>query len=346
MSSGCGVNHLISYLSTQGLGVSAHGSSTCRVTCRSTRCRCICNRSMLIDMWVVWCRSACNQPTNQTCGRRGVILHDILILLTAMWSTRCRRACNRSHAERHTGCHNLKEFLFVLRVVQGRTFRVRHAFEVPVTWKFDHGRRRGIVMMLLVSTMEFRVLGHIGWILGTRGYCRAVTIACLISNARMIRGKESYFAARKVARVCPQAARQRGCIKHDLYGEVARKHALSCDALLGLHVSILDVLARVPLWLRVSHSGFPREVSSDDYYCCYVIVRFRYGLKSLRPRSNGTVNSCSVTLTGSSLARHVALPDHGVGLDGHSCSCLIVGWPVGLSSPTLGLGRFVGLVLV
>ncbi|WZY93885.1 hypothetical protein YC2023_066214 [Brassica napus] len=43
-----------------------------------------------------------------------------------------------------------------------------------------------------------------------------------------------------------------------------------------------------------------------------------------------------VTLTGLSLARHVALPDHGVGLDGQSCSCLIVGWPVGLSSPTLG----------
>ena len=46
-----------------------------------------------------------------------------------------------------------------------------------------------------------------------------------------------------------------------------------------------------------------------------------------------------VTLAGSSLTRHVALPDHGVGLDGQSCSCLIVGWPVGLSSPTLGVGR-------
>ncbi|KAF3577182.1 hypothetical protein DY000_02030793 [Brassica cretica] len=42
-----------------------------------------------------------------------------------------------------------------------------------------------------------------------------------------------------------------------------------------------------------------------------------------------------VTLTGLSLARHVALPDHGVGLDGQSCSCLIVG----LSSLTLGVGR-------
>ena len=46
-----------------------------------------------------------------------------------------------------------------------------------------------------------------------------------------------------------------------------------------------------------------------------------------------------VTLTGSFLTRHVALPDHGVGLDGHLCSCLIVGWPIGLSSPTLGVGR-------
>ncbi|KAF2558230.1 hypothetical protein F2Q68_00015279 [Brassica cretica] len=46
-----------------------------------------------------------------------------------------------------------------------------------------------------------------------------------------------------------------------------------------------------------------------------------------------------VTLTGSSLARRVALPDHGVGLDGQSCSCLIVGLPVGLLSPTLGVGR-------
>ncbi|WZZ27222.1 hypothetical protein YC2023_010623 [Brassica napus] len=49
-----------------------------------------------------------------------------------------------------------------------------------------------------------------------------------------------------------------------------------------------------------------------------------------------------VTLAGSSLTRHVALPDHGVGLDGQSCSCLIVGWPVGLSSPTLGVGRRFG----
>ena len=53
-----------------------------------------------------------------------------------------------------------------------------------------------------------------------------------------------------------------------------------------------------------------------------------------------------MTLTGLSLVHHVVLPNHGVGLDGQSCSCLIVGWPVSLSSPTLGVGRFVGHVLV
>ena len=48
-----------------------------------------------------------------------------------------------------------------------------------------------------------------------------------------------------------------------------------------------------------------------------------------------------MTLTGLSLAHHVALPDHSVGLEGQLCSCLIVGWPVGLSSPTLGVGLLV-----
>ncbi|KAF3514258.1 hypothetical protein F2Q69_00005854 [Brassica cretica] len=46
-----------------------------------------------------------------------------------------------------------------------------------------------------------------------------------------------------------------------------------------------------------------------------------------------------VTLTGSSLTRHVALPDHGVGLDGQSCSCLIVRWLVGGVTVTLLMSR-------
>ncbi|KAG5380392.1 hypothetical protein IGI04_028234 [Brassica rapa subsp. trilocularis] len=40
------------------------------------------------DIWEEWWRPAC-----------------VLDMQRAMWSTRCRRACVRSHAERHTGCH-------------------------------------------------------------------------------------------------------------------------------------------------------------------------------------------------------------------------------------------------
>ncbi|WZY72185.1 hypothetical protein YC2023_004425 [Brassica napus] len=40
------------------------------------------------DIWEEWWRPAC-----------------VLDMQPAMWSTRCRRACIRSHAERHTGCH-------------------------------------------------------------------------------------------------------------------------------------------------------------------------------------------------------------------------------------------------
>ena len=46
-----------------------------------------------------------------------------------------------------------------------------------------------------------------------------------------------------------------------------------------------------------------------------------------------------MTLTGSPLAHHVAFPDHAFRLDDQSCSCLIVGWPVGFSSSTLSVDR-------
>ncbi|KAF2539175.1 hypothetical protein F2Q68_00021751 [Brassica cretica] len=40
------------------------------------------------DMWEEWWRPAC-----------------VLDMQSDMWSTRCRRTCVRSHAKRHTGCH-------------------------------------------------------------------------------------------------------------------------------------------------------------------------------------------------------------------------------------------------
>ena len=51
MSSGRSVNHLISCLSAQARGVGTHGSSTCGLTHRRTRCR----------MWSTRSRRACNQ---------------------------------------------------------------------------------------------------------------------------------------------------------------------------------------------------------------------------------------------------------------------------------------------
>ncbi|KAG5393275.1 hypothetical protein IGI04_023238 [Brassica rapa subsp. trilocularis] len=133
MSSGCGVNHLISCRSPQARGVGTHGSSTCGLTCESMRCRCICNRSMLIEMWVR--HTGCHQPEGDW-------------LLSSI---------NR-HAHLHISTHPnhfrssfrefprsvttpvlsrcLEEFLFELRVVQGRPFRSialafqRHQFEV------------------------------------------------------------------------------------------------------------------------------------------------------------------------------------------------------------------------
>ncbi|KAG5374529.1 hypothetical protein IGI04_042157 [Brassica rapa subsp. trilocularis] len=170
MSSRRSVNHLISCLSAQARGVGTHGSSTCGLTHRRTRCR--------------------------------------------MWSTRSRRACNRSHASRHMGCHRpesdwlisyinrhahlhisthpdhfrsvqkrerkQEKFLFELRVVQGRPFKVWHVIEVICD-------RR----LLEVFKKGFLLLGS--WIMAGGRY-RALSIACLISNARMLCGKKGYVS--------------------------------------------------------------------------------------------------------------------------------------------------------
>ncbi|WZZ77540.1 hypothetical protein YC2023_098112 [Brassica napus] len=47
-----------------------------------------CTPGMHPDIWEEWWRPAC-----------------VLDMQPDMWSTRCRRACVRSHAKRHTGCH-------------------------------------------------------------------------------------------------------------------------------------------------------------------------------------------------------------------------------------------------
>ncbi|KAG5407886.1 hypothetical protein IGI04_014005, partial [Brassica rapa subsp. trilocularis] len=79
----------------------------------STKCLRACNRSMLIDMCVLVWGLAC------TLGMHLDILEKlwrpecVLDMQPDMWSTRCRRACVRSHAKRHTGCHQPEPDLLV-----------------------------------------------------------------------------------------------------------------------------------------------------------------------------------------------------------------------------------------
>ncbi|KAF2532527.1 hypothetical protein F2Q70_00030180 [Brassica cretica] len=92
-----------------------------------------------------------------------------------------------------------------------------------------------------------------------------------------------------------------------------------------------SVLSTISM-LRWNDSGWPN-------YTCYLPtspMKSKDKGKNYWERTGLGRRVNFMTLTGLFLARHVALPDHGVGLDGQSCSCLIVDWPVGLSSPTLG----------
>ncbi|KAF3557280.1 hypothetical protein F2Q69_00012622 [Brassica cretica] len=78
----------------------------------------------------------------------------------------------------------------------------------------------------------------------------------------------------------------------------------------------------------------PVRIMGNQCYC-RATVRDDPAIIQLKP----IVEALRRTFKEQLWTAHVALPDHGVGLDGQSCSCLIVGWPVGLSSPTLGVDR-------
>ncbi|WZZ34737.1 hypothetical protein YC2023_018138 [Brassica napus] len=71
----------------------------------STRCLRACNRSMLIDMCVLVWLLACTPGMHPDMWEEWWRPACVLDMQPDMWSTRCRRACVRSHAKRHTGCH-------------------------------------------------------------------------------------------------------------------------------------------------------------------------------------------------------------------------------------------------
>ncbi|KAG5384622.1 hypothetical protein IGI04_036092, partial [Brassica rapa subsp. trilocularis] len=75
----------------------------------------------------------------------------------------------------------------------------------------------------------------------------------------------------------------------------------------------VDLLANVGKRVRIAEDGFG--------------VKATFSRRTVTSRPSQPVQVAGTLL------------DHGVGLDGQSCSCLIVGWPVSLSSLTLGGGR-------
>ncbi|WZZ15062.1 hypothetical protein YC2023_108151 [Brassica napus] len=121
------------------------------------------------------------------------------------------------------------------------------------------------------------------------------------------------------------------CPRQDQFSPVHSRRLLG----FGQVLSDQPAASRLEHLLRVlGHIGRTTGTMEDR-----ILPLERMNTKSPFP---GVALGCGVkfvTLTGLSLAHHVALPDLGVGLDGQSCSCLIVGWPVGLSSLTLGVGR-------
>ncbi|KAF2613820.1 hypothetical protein F2Q70_00008977 [Brassica cretica] len=162
----------------------------------------------------------------------------VLDMQPAMWSTRCRRACVRSHAKRHTGCH-----------------------QPEADWLLSSINRHDLPS---VSTHP-----HLSKLTPREGSVQ-------MNSSRPV----SFYMVKP--RFCPS---------RDQSSPVQSRHPLGFG----------QVLSDQPAASRLEHCRG---------------VNF-------------------VTLAGSSLSRQVALLDHGVGLDGQSCSCLIVGWPVGsfISNP-------------
>ncbi|KAF3565324.1 hypothetical protein DY000_02014861 [Brassica cretica] len=72
----------------------------------------------------------------------GAVVSDIMQPGRAsdMWMTWCHLTCHREHAGRHV---EHERFLFELRVVQGRPFRVENAFEFSWTGGYLRSSRKG-----------------------------------------------------------------------------------------------------------------------------------------------------------------------------------------------------------
>ncbi|KAF3610822.1 hypothetical protein DY000_02049179 [Brassica cretica] len=346
----------------------------------------------------------------------------VLDMQPAMWSTRCRRACVRSHAKRHTGCHQPEAdwlvspintpttpaHFFTSRPVQnnlktsltsGRSGGVLH-----VSWTCSQpcGARgaaahasgamrsdtRAATNLKLIGWWSFQGQLSIDFVSAPRevqihGF-RSVkvlldTLPGSPKNCPEDRGgsvRVQISPSRSVSvymikpRFCPSLdqstpvklsiafwpslLRSTSCFSprtlgfketpysldrddsdergHVLWLSITRRYnvavtrrTVGCRAVptLSLKSGLGTGFGLVCIWFPLLEARSWQEAKSNLVTVCL-------GLAFIACRG---VNF--VTLAGSSLIRHVALLDHGVGLDGQSYSCLIVGRPVGsfISNP-------------
>ncbi|KAG5384566.1 hypothetical protein IGI04_036036 [Brassica rapa subsp. trilocularis] len=362
-------------------------------------------RVMQPDIWDEWWRPAC-----------------VLDMQPAMWSTRCRRACVRSHAERHTGCHQPEADWLVSPINTPRPQIISShpdlskstPWEGSVQLKVNQVNIRSDGSQVNASSVQSAILYDCdaealsNSVRPSQSYSMMVKWRCcpeLVQNHGFRSVEVLLDTPPGSPKNCPRAkggsvqirpsrpvsvfmVKPRACPSRGQFSPVQSRYPLGFGQVLFDQpaASRLEHCELVPVIFKDSFSaggwtiwrvqgnplfagsGRLRETGSwpmaellhDGGDRILPIERRNTMSPGPRPdvvlfpllearswqeaKSNLVTVALGrgvkfVTLTGLSLARHVALPDLGVGLGGQSCSCLIVGWPVGLSSPTLGVGR-------
>ncbi|KAG5373775.1 hypothetical protein IGI04_042900 [Brassica rapa subsp. trilocularis] len=340
------------------------------------------------DIWEEWWRPAC-----------------VLDMQPAMWSTRCRRACVRSHAERHTGCHQPEADWLVSPINTPRPqlisshpdlYKPISKHERKFSIDFESAPREGSVQ-LKANQMKISSDGNQFNVAREKerekeSTEKASSVQSMIlydcdaeALSISIRPGQSYSVMVKW-RCLPELVQFHGFRSVEVMLDTPPRSPKNCPESRGGSVRVQISLSRPVSFFMVKPRLCPRQDQSSpvkssrplgfgqvlsDQPAAYrqrtlfpllgswIMARGQcfldlvpsgfketpYSLDREHSERRGHVLWLSgrgvnfVTLTGSSLTRHVALPDHSVGLDGQSCSCLIVGWPVGLSSPTLGVDR-------
>ncbi|WZZ62560.1 hypothetical protein YC2023_062667 [Brassica napus] len=368
----------------------------------STRCLRACNRSMLIDKFVLVWLLVCTPGMHPDMWEKWWRPACVLDMQPDMWSTRCRRTCVRSHAKRHTGCHQPEADWLVSPINTPRPQIISSHPDLPLSsfddqvemlsgvisdpWacQFLHGEAEVVSKTRSVQSTPVKtfILGF-GHVLSDQQapsrleHCRSP--GCDVDTTGPMPYRLDYEDNCVECVLCRQQVRNPPMLGmfwgglvfprprtervqgNPLFAGSVTRRTVDCRAVTqrtvgrgrlkvpssGLCGSDIKIACEGWWILKLCGSRYLEVGLWQEAKSNLVTVALGTGCKALCLDAAGRVSGGTgrgrgvnfVTLTGSFLTRHVALPDHGVGLDGHLCSCLIVGWPIGLSSPTLGVGR-------